>query len=152
MLDRTGPFAYQIRYTPDQLPVPAECFHQEEVAMAKLIKYFSVLLPAIVLCIVVFEGSSAASVVTRSDGMPARLQDRELSQEMRGRELNKIIGALESRIKNHHLPEKAKKKLAAMNDQEFRLVKSLCDRMSETGDTAGADFVLLLVTAVIVLS
>jgi hypothetical protein len=39
-----------------------------------------------------------------------------------------------------------------MNDEEIRLVTSLCDRMSETGETAGADFALLLVTAVIVLS
>lgn len=63
-----------------------------------------------------------------------------------------VIGILESRIKNHRLPEKAKNKLAAMSDEEIRLVTSLCDRMAGAGDTAGADLALMLVTALIVLT
>jgi hypothetical protein len=120
--------------------------------MLKLIKFFLIPLLTILLCVVVFEGLSLASLPGGADPKPSRVQDIRISQVKRDRDLNKIIGVLESRIKNHHLPEKAKNKLAAMNDEETRLLTSLCDRMSETADTAGADFALLLATALIVLS
>ena len=121
--------------------------------MLKLIKFFLVPMLAILLCVVVFEELSVASLPGGADPRPLRVQNVRIPPVVkRDRDLNKIIGTLESRIKNHHLPEKAKNKLAAMNDEEIRLLKSLCDRMSETADTTGADFALLLATALIVLS
>ena len=120
--------------------------------MRLLIKLFLIPTLVILLCIVVFEGSSWASLRGVGDQRPAFFQDRGMSQANRDSDLNKIIKVLETRIKNHHLPRKAKNKLAAMNDEDIRIVKSLCDRLSKTGDTASADFALLLVTAVIVLS
>jgi hypothetical protein len=120
--------------------------------MLKLIKLFLLPMFAIVLFLVVFEGLSMASLPGGADPKPLRVQDIRLLPVKRDRDLNKIIGALESRIKNHHLPKKAKNKLAAMNDEEIRILTSLCDRLSETVDTAGADFAFLLATALIVLS
>jgi len=120
--------------------------------MLKLIKFVLVPMLTILLCVVVFEELSMASLPGGADPRPLRVQNVRIPPVKRDRDLNKIIGTLESRIKNHHLPEKAKNKLAVMNDEEIRLLKSLCDRMSETADTAGADFALLLATALIVLS
>jgi hypothetical protein len=120
--------------------------------MLKRIKFFLVPLLAILLCVVVFEELSVASLPGGADPRPLRVQNVRIPPVKRDHDLNKIIGILESRIKNHHLPEKAKSKLAAMNDEEIRLLKSLCDRLSQTADTAGADFALLLATALIVLS
>ena len=118
----------------------------------KLIKFFLVPLLTILLCVGVFEELSMASLPGGADPRPLRVHNVRIPPVKRDRDLNKIIGTLESRIKNHHLPEKAKSKLAAMNDEEIRLLKSLCDRLSETADTARADFALLLATALIVLS
>ncbi len=120
--------------------------------MLKLIKFLLTPLLAILLCVVVLEDFSMASLPGYADQKPLRVQAIRISPVKRDRDLNKIIGILESRIKNHHLPGKAKNKLAAMNDEEIRLLTSLCDRLSETADTAGADFALLLATALIVLS
>jgi len=120
--------------------------------MLKLIKLFLVPLIAILLCVVVFEELSMASLPGGADPRPLRAQGIRISPVKRDRDLNKIIWILESRIKNHHLPEKAKNKLAAMDDEEIQLLKSLCDRLSETAHTAGADVALLLATALIVLS
>lgn len=120
--------------------------------MRQLIKLSLMPLFAILLCVATLEGSSWASLPGDRDAQPSLLQNIRMSRVNRDRDLNKIIKVLESRIKDHHLPKKARNKLAAMNDEKIRIVKSLCDRMSEIGDTASADFALLLVTAVIVLS
>ena len=120
--------------------------------MQKARKYPVVLLSFILLIFLFFEVPSTASVVTKSGRMPARVQAAQLSQEQRTRDLARIIGVLESRIKNHQLPEKAKNKLASMNDKEIRLIESLCERIEKAGDTASADFAFLLVTAAIVTS
>jgi hypothetical protein len=126
--------------------------HRERLEMLKLIKFLLPPLLAILLCVVVLEDFSMASLPGHADQKPLRAQAIRISPVKKDRDLNKIIGILESRIKNHHLPGKAKNKLAAMNDEEIRLLTSLCDRLSETADTAGADFALLLATALIVLS
>ena len=120
--------------------------------MQQLIKLFLIPLLAIMMCVVVFEGLSRASLPGGEEHKPSLLKDTRISPINKDCDLNKIINVLESRIKSHHLPEKAKNKLAAMKDEEIQILKSLCDRMSETGDTTSADFALLLATAVIVLS
>jgi len=121
--------------------------------MSKRIKFFFVPLLVILLSAAGLEGLSMASLPGGiAAPTPSRVRDTRQSQERADRDLSGIIGILESRIKNHHLPEKAKNKLAAMNVEEIRLVTSLCDRMAGSGDTAGADLALMLVTALIVLS
>ena len=120
--------------------------------MSKRIKFFFVLLLVILLSAVGLEGLSMAALPGGAAPTPSPMRDTRLSQERAERDLSGIIGILESRIKNHQLPEKAKNKLAAMNDEEIRLVTALCDRMAGSGDTAGADLALMLVTALIVLS
>jgi len=120
--------------------------------MLRLIKFLLLPLLVTLLCVVVFEDFSIASLPGHADQEPLRVQAIRISPVKRDRDLHKIIGILESRIKNHHLPGKAKNKLAAMNDEEIRLLTSLCDRLSETDNTAGSDFALLLATALIVLS
>jgi hypothetical protein len=120
--------------------------------MQQLVKLFFIPLFIILLNMVVFEGFGRAALPADGNPKTIFLHGVRMSQTNRDSDLNKIIKVLESRIKNHHLPNRAKNKLAAMNDEDIRIVKSLCDRLSETGDTASADFALLLVTAVIVLS
>ena len=117
--------------------------------MSKLIKFGLVLLLVIILQgVSVFECLAAAGTTERSDAMPLHTQAGMISQDRPDRGLDKIIQSLESRMRNHQLPEKVKNKLAAMNDEDLRLVTTLCDRMSG----AGADVAFLLATALIVLS
>jgi hypothetical protein len=120
--------------------------------MQKIKKYHLALFFMILSSVVVFERPSTASVVIRSGRMPEREQATQFSQGWRARDLARIIGVLENKIKNHQLPEKAKNKLAYMNDKEFRLIKSLCERIDKAGDTTGAGLSFLLVTAAIVTS
>jgi hypothetical protein len=119
---------------------------------SKCSKFFFVLLFVSLLSAAGLEGLSLASLPKDAGPTPSRERNTRVSRERSDRDLSKIIGILESRIKNRQLPEKAKNKLAAMNDEEIRLVTSLCDRMAGEGDTAGADLALMLVTALIVLS
>ena len=120
--------------------------------MSKRIKFFFVLLLVILLSAAGLEGLSMASLPEGAAPTHTRVRDTRSSPERADRDLSGIIGILESRIKNHRLPEKAKSKLAAMSDEDIRFVTALCDRMAGSGDTAGADLALMLVTALIVLS
>jgi|SRR3990172_7337296 len=120
--------------------------------MKKIRLFLSVLLLSIVLCFIVFEGSSRASLPGGVNVTPVRLDHERQSRMSDGRDLGKIIKILESRARNHQLPEKAIEKLADMKDDDIRLVSSLCDRISDAGDAAGADLAFILVTALIVIS
>lgn len=119
--------------------------------MPKLIKNICIAVFVILLSAAGIESTSLAALPKGGVMMPSRDGDARLSRQ-RAERLNGIVEILESRIKNHQLPEKAKNKLVAMNDEEIRLVASLCDRMAGEGNTAGADLALMLVTAMIVLS
>jgi hypothetical protein len=118
----------------------------------KSTKSFIVLLLVTLLSAAGLESISLAAMPNGAAPAPSRVWDTRLSHERADRDLSRIIGILESRIKNHQLPEKAKNKLATMDDKEIRLVASLCGRITGKGDTAGADLALMLVTALIVLS
>jgi hypothetical protein len=121
--------------------------------MANFLKYFLAFLLTSVLFVAVFEEQSTASIIAGArDRGPVRLHGGQSVRETGILDRGKIIEVLESRLKRGHLPEKAVQKLDAMNDEEIRLVASLCDRISHAGDKAGADVAFLLVTALIVLS
>jgi len=117
--------------------------------MIKLMNHFLAFMLITLLLVTTLVGSSMASTQGRTVPLTSPMRDITPSKE---RDLNRIVSVLESRVRNHQLPAKVRNKLAAMNDEEIRLVKSLCDRMSKTGETAGSDFALMLVTALIVLS
>ncbi len=120
--------------------------------MKKILEYLFILLSSIVLCFVILEGSSRASLPARVNTMSVRLYLERQSRMSSDRDLIKIIKILESRASNHQLSEKAIQKLADMKDDDIRLVSSLCDRIAEAGDAAGADLAFILVTALIVIS
>jgi hypothetical protein len=120
--------------------------------MSTPIKAFLVLFLVILLGVAGLDGPSFASLPEGAVRMPPRARETRLSHEGDVRDVSGIIAVLESRIKNHHVPERVKAKLAAMNDEEIRIISLLCDRMSGTGDKAGADFAFFLLTAVIVMS
>ena len=67
-------------------------------------------------------------------------------------EMLKILPVLEGKIENRKLLEKSKEKLFAMNSRELHLVASLCEKISDEGQTVSSDIAFLLVTALIVLS
>ncbi|MGE5174493.1 MAG: hypothetical protein ACM3MD_11775 [Betaproteobacteria bacterium] len=120
--------------------------------MPKVVNKVLVLLPVILLCVVVFEGTSEASLQEGIKPRPAHTQ--KFSRERSDRA--KIISILESRIGSHRLPEQAKEKLATMHDEELRLVAALCDRIGtandQANDRASTDIALLLAAVLIVLS
>jgi hypothetical protein len=122
-----------------------------EAGMNWFIAFFTMLLVAM-MSVTFFDQVSAAPVMGHSDRIHALAQKNWLSSVKKADELNMIRSVLESRIKNHRLPERALSKIAAMNADELRLVTSLCRRISETGPTVAADFALFLVTALIVVS
>ena len=116
--------------------------------MAKRIKFCLILLLTVLLCVAVFEGSSVASLPGGADPVSARPRHEQPPLKSSGHELIAITKALENRIKGHHLPEKAKEKLAAMRASDLRLVGLLCERMKEK-ESAGAEVAFLLATALI---
>ena len=67
-------------------------------------------------------------------------------------EMLKILPVLEDKIENRKLLEKSKEKIFAMNSRELHLVASLCEKISDEGQTVSSDIAFLLVTALIVLS
>lgn len=120
--------------------------------MSNVIKKVLVLVLTIVLCTVVFEGTSTASQPEDMKLLPEHTQNVRLSLSQERSDRAKIISVLESRIGSHHLPEQAREKLATMHEGELRLVAMLCDRIATANDRAGTDLALLLATALIVLS
>lgn len=64
----------------------------------------------------------------------------------------KIMSVLEDRIDDPEVLAKTREKLRTLNDEEIRLVSSLCNRIATGERTAQADIVFSLVTALIVLS
>jgi hypothetical protein len=64
----------------------------------------------------------------------------------------KILPVLEDKIENKKLLKKSKEKIFAMNSRELHLVASLCEKISDEGQTVSSDIAFLLVTALIVLS
>ena len=117
--------------------------------MLKGMNSFLALMLSALLCVTTTVGSSMASTPGSKVPLVSPVHDIKPSKE---RDLIRIVSVLESRVRNHPLPAKVRSKLAAMNDDEIRLVTSLCDHISKTGETTGSDLALMLVTALIVLS
>jgi hypothetical protein len=67
-------------------------------------------------------------------------------------EIPKILAVLESKVENHELLETAKKKLQTFDHNQTQLLSSLCDRITDDGQTAGSDVAFLLMMILIVLS
>ena len=67
-------------------------------------------------------------------------------------EMLKILPVLEEKIENKKLLDKSTEKILAMNSRELHLVASLCEKISDEGQTVSTDIAFLLVTALIVLS
>jgi hypothetical protein len=67
-------------------------------------------------------------------------------------EVVRILSVLEERVDDGKLIEKAKQKLATMNEKDLRLMASLCDRIWVGGNDAGADFAFLMAAMLVVLS
>ncbi len=68
-------------------------------------------------------------------------------------EILRTLPALKGRLKNRpSLLEKITRKLSTVNEEQARLIISLCDRVTEGGQTAGADAAFLLMTVLLILS
>ncbi len=120
--------------------------------MANFLKYFLAFLLTSVLFVAVFEEQSTASIAGARDRGPVRLHGGQSVQETGILDRGKIIEVLESRIGSQRIPVQAKEKLAAMDEEQLRLIAALCDRMARSGDSPGSDLALLLAAALIVLS
>ena len=94
-------------------------------------------------------GSSTAVDGVLRQGIRLHDHNKELKQDS---SMAKIMPVLESRVDDQKLLEKAKDKLAIMDEAEIRLIASLCERISLDRGTPDADIAFLLVTALIVLS
>ena len=104
-----------------------------------------VLLFSILLCMVVFVNISTAFA-------PERAATSFRSPDNESRELSKIVGVLEGLAGEDRLPEKVIQKLRNMKNKDLSTVSSLCDRISEAGDTARADVSYMLIMAMIFVS
>jgi len=120
--------------------------------MAQRIKFTLALLLSILLFAFVLESISMAFVPGHAVTRPVRLHQEQRSPENESRELNKIVWVLEGLAGNGQLPEKVIQKLRNMKKKDLGTVSSLCDRISESGDTARADVAYMLIMAMIFVS
>ena len=68
-------------------------------------------------------------------------------------EISRTLSFLKGRLENQpSLLEKITKKLSNLNEEQAHLIVSLCDRVNEAGETAGADAAFLLVTVLLIVS
>jgi len=114
--------------------------------MRKKSKYRMLFLTVGLFCLL-FTGvtgawSGQSAVETPVDGTEKISTDRRA----------KILSVLETRTADEKVIEKAAEKLRTLDGRELRLMASLCDRIEESGGTAGADIAFSLMTAMIVLS
>ncbi|MFA5072909.1 MAG: hypothetical protein WC539_03295 [Nitrospirota bacterium] len=119
--------------------------------MKKIVSFFLIAC-LVVLNLSLFKNMSIASEPARSQKITERLQLEKSGEEKRQRAILSVIQVLQSKIENDELRSKAIQKFSAMNDADCRLVSSLCERISQEGDSVGAQFALLLVTALIITS
>ncbi|HXX56430.1 MAG TPA: hypothetical protein VEI96_00350 [Thermodesulfovibrionales bacterium] len=89
---------------------------------------------------------------TTAEGVPRQGTDLHSKELKKDSAMAKILPVLESRVGDQKLLERAKDKLALMDEAEIRLIASLCERISLDRGTPDADIAFLLVTALIVLS
>jgi hypothetical protein len=113
--------------------------------MARLMNYSkAMVLPAVLLCAFIFGSASASPAFA-----PAKAA---LSRPVGGgNDVVKILSVLESRTMDRATLDKAADKLSTMEERRLRILSSLCDRISEDSDTAGADIAFSLMTVLIVL-
>jgi hypothetical protein len=68
-------------------------------------------------------------------------------------EISRTLSFLKGRLENQpSLLEKITKKLSNLNEEQAHLIVSLCDRVNEAGETAGADAAFLLMTVLLIVS
>ena len=68
------------------------------------------------------------------------------------RDSMEILLVLEGKIGNQKALEKVREKLGSLDEKQTRLIANLCERVQNSGRTAGADISLLLVSILIILS
>ncbi len=66
-------------------------------------------------------------------------------------DVSKILWALENRIEDEKLLERAMDKLWTLDHRQIRLIASLSDRVADEGNRPGSDIAFLLMTALIAL-
>jgi hypothetical protein len=84
--------------------------------------------------------------------IPFSAESKSYEEPARKDETSRILPVLEERIGDPDILAKTKDKLFTLDDEEIRLISSLCDRISTGEGTARADVAFSLVTALIVLS
>jgi hypothetical protein len=119
--------------------------------MPTAMKWFMILALTTVTSVVSVEKSSATEMLGKKPILIS-LHNGLRSQGYGDRDLKRTISVLESKIGGRQLPKPAIDKLAAMNEEERRLVTLLCDRIAQSGDGPGPDVALVLVAAMIVLT
>ncbi len=68
-------------------------------------------------------------------------------------EISRLLSFLKDRLGNQPvLLEKITKKLSNLNEEQTRLIASLCDRVTEAGETAGADAAFFIMTVLLIVS
>lgn len=93
----------------------------------------------------VVSGSSAFDASTAQKLTPAHMT------AYKG-DIKKILPVLQEKIHDGKILEKSKEKIYSMDSGEVKLVATLCEKISDGGDTISSDIAFLLVTALIVLS
>jgi hypothetical protein len=118
--------------------------------MGRLMNYSkSLILPAVLLCFFIFGSASTSPAFAPAQAAlsgPAGNGSNDVVKK------TKILSVLKSRTSDRTVLDKAVDKLSTMEERRLRLLSSLCDRISEDSDNAGADIAFSLMTMLIVLS
>jgi hypothetical protein len=97
----------------------------------------------LVICL----GACSATAIAAPDltwGRPSQSALREAS-------LTRIVSTLENRMPNHHLAEKVKAKVLALDDRQVRIAASLAERIAAEEHGAIGETAFLLLTMLIIL-
>lgn len=118
--------------------------------VGKLVNYSkALLLAAVLLCFFIFGSASASLAFAPAYAAlsgPVSNGSTDVVTKI------KILSVLKSRTSDRTVLDKAVDKLSTMEGRRLRLLSSLCDRISEDSENAGADIAFSLMTMLIVLS
>lgn len=70
----------------------------------------------------------------------------------RKNDISNILSILEKKTRDQEIVEKAKDKLSNLSGGEIKLISSLCERISQDSQSAGADIAFLLIITLIIFS
>jgi hypothetical protein len=96
-----------------------------------------------------FVGSLSMAAISIPEPQKVNLSDRTKHQIG---DSQRILAVLERKMGGKKIPDKAREKLFALNENQTRLLISLCERISIDEHSAGAEIACFVILALVLLS